>query len=711
MSLTDNTSNILRNDASDILDQIRKRAEDISTSEGSNFIFYNLSNPTNLTNPQVITMRKNDNFLPSEITKNSHIHFKKRKTRNISLPYRRRKEMGDNTISNLHDQFLINEEIKRLILRKNENITFNHSHKKLENPKPNKKEFFQLTRVRKPGNALRKNRSLNIIGEEGKDIWDKLKDNIKHKKDKIIRVNENKNTLVKQYISETKDFQLMKFIHKNKIEKLNMLVNLKQSEMDTLNSNIESLENSKDLIMTNYDKKYIKYINYLKRHKDNEEKAYIDLLIKSGSIKKEIFRLQTKISKVHREKMLKLNLILLFIQIKEKIKKVPDMALILFGSPDINFNTNLTHLKRTIERDSIRKLSIFKNININNINETNLHSDDFTKIMKYKGKMIYSDADEVFYDLHKMEESVRKKIKENEELKIEIKNLKEKYKKIKEEVDYDPDDERRQHLNNILTKLKTQNEQLVTDLKTIIIKFNINKDKKLHKLNKLSIKISKNYLKPSSSASDILTFQGKRTNSRNQFFNSFQTSENSTIYNQKTIYTFKKYFSIENFDFNIASNLFLSCYNLYNTAKDNNSLDQDSKLEIDANRGSQTELENRTILKMIEYIFKVYTLLIKEKKIYLSDKQTKKKYEKIRDLVDKEKKRNRLIEGFKKGEEKQKEKLKNINFKKDKFIFISSHKIENKYYFKAQKDKKNKAILAEQKYIPGFEDFMYDVMV
>ena len=248
MSLTDNTSNILRNDASDILDQIRKRAEDISTSEGSNFIFYNLSNPTNLTNPQVITMRKNDNFLPSEITKNSHIHFKKRKTRNISLPYRRRKEMGDNTISNLHDQFLINEEIKRLILRKNENITFNHSHKKLENPKPNKKEFFQLTRVRKPGNALRKNRSLNIIGEEGKEIWDKLKDNIKHKKDKIIRVNENKNTLVKQYISETKDFQLMKFIHKNKIEKLNMLVNLKQSEMDTLNSNIESLENSKDLI-------------------------------------------------------------------------------------------------------------------------------------------------------------------------------------------------------------------------------------------------------------------------------------------------------------------------------------------------------------------------------------------------------------------------------------------------------------------------------
>ena len=160
MSITDNTSNILRKDASDILSQIRKRAEDISTSEGSNFIFYNLSNPTNLTNPQIITIRKNDNFLPSEIAKNSNRHFKKRKTRNISIPYRRRKEMDDNSISNLHDQFLINEEIKRLILRKKENITFNKSYKQLENSKPNKKEFFQLTRIRKLGNTRRRERNL-----------------------------------------------------------------------------------------------------------------------------------------------------------------------------------------------------------------------------------------------------------------------------------------------------------------------------------------------------------------------------------------------------------------------------------------------------------------------------------------------------------------------------------------------------------------------
>ena len=94
MSITDNNSNILRKDASDILDQIRKRAEDISTSEGSNFIFCNLSNPTNLTNPQIITLRKNDNLITSELSKNSNRRPTKKRTRNKSRPYRRNKEKG-----------------------------------------------------------------------------------------------------------------------------------------------------------------------------------------------------------------------------------------------------------------------------------------------------------------------------------------------------------------------------------------------------------------------------------------------------------------------------------------------------------------------------------------------------------------------------------------------------------------------------------------
>ena len=712
MSLTDNNSNILRKNASDILDQIRKRAEDISTSEGSNFIFHNLSNPTNLTNPQIISLRNNDQLMQSEATKISNKNFKKRRTRNIPRPYKRMKEVDDETIINLHDQFLISEDIKRLILRKGEKIIFNKSYKKPENLDSNKNELFQLTNIKKHGKTLKKNRTLDIFGEEGKEIWDKLAENIRNKREKIIRVNDRKNTKVLDYITRTKNIQLLRYIHKNKKEKLNILVNLRTSEINTLNDNIESLENSKDLMMTNYDKKYIKYINYLKKQKDKEEKAFIDLLIKSGSIKKEIFKLQTKISKVHREKMLKLNLILLFIQIKERIKTVPDIAFILFGAADKNKNKNLTLLKKDLSRQSVRRLSLYKDIDINKINEKNLYSNDTKKIMKYKGKLMYNDPDEVFYDLSQIEESLRRKIIENEDLKFEIKGLNEEYNHLKEEDQDGQEDEKVKHLQNILNRVMYQNEQLQSELNSIIVKYNINNDTKFHKLNNILTNINKTYLKKSSSSNDILTFQDNRTDTNNQFFNTFQMNENSPMYNPKTILTFKKYFSIEKFNFNTASNLFLSCYNLYNTTKDNFFLEQDLKFDVTIQRGSSKEPEKKTILKMVEYIASVHSLLIKERNIYLSDKILKKKYEKIKELCEKEKRRKKIIDDLKKNEEKRREKLKKLNFKKDKFIYISTHKIENKYFFKAQKDKKTKAInLAQNKKPPGFEDFMYDVMV
>ncbi len=59
----------------DILEQIKKKSEEISTSDASIKLLQNLSNPTNLTNPQIITslshnknevsIRKNIDVLPS----------------------------------------------------------------------------------------------------------------------------------------------------------------------------------------------------------------------------------------------------------------------------------------------------------------------------------------------------------------------------------------------------------------------------------------------------------------------------------------------------------------------------------------------------------------------------------------------------------------------------------------------------------------------
>ena len=115
----------------------------------------------------------------------------------------------------------------------------------------------------------------------------------------------------RDYISTSKNISLLKFIRKNKIEKLNLLVNIQKSELNILNNNMESLENNKEAIITNYKHKYVTYINYLLKQKDSEEKKNIDLIIESSKIRKEIKQIQSKINKVQKEKTDKLNLILL----------------------------------------------------------------------------------------------------------------------------------------------------------------------------------------------------------------------------------------------------------------------------------------------------------------------------------------------------------------------------------------------------------------
>lgn len=706
MSTTDNNSNILRKDASDIFDQIRKKAEDISTSEGSNRIFHNLSNPTNLTNPQIITIRKIDNFHNSEVYKNNN-RLNKVKTRNVDQRFKPGKSSSQSIRTDLTEQLLINEQIKRLILRKKQKSIFdeNSGGQKLSN----------YTQTRNLGKQMKKNKTMEPIGEEEKGLWARLKDGKYNKKEKIVRVNKRKYITTRDYITRTKNIQLLKFIRKNKIEKLNMLVNIRKSELDTLNSNLESLENNKEAIMTNYNKKYVTYISYLLRQKDQEEKNFINLIIQSGKIRKEIAQLQTRINKVHREKMEKLSLILLFIQIKERIRELPEGAIKLFGTSDENLNKE-NKIKKSPKKELSKRLTLKKRIiSANQLRENLMNNEDLKKIMQYKGKLIYNDVFEFDYDYSQLEEKMRKKIKHSENLKNDIKEMNNKMKIIEENIKNDPNEEARKHLIYVLNDLKFKNEELISELHSLKIKFNIpNSDNNPFKSRNL-VNIKNAKITHSSSATDIYnpsdTIQTFKAKTEKNFFNTIFANNFDNMYSPKTMLSFKKYFTIENFDFNKASNLFLSCYNIYNIAKDNFFPEKDLKFNIDIKRGFSAEPEKETILKMIEYIQNVLSLLIKEKNMYLSNKKLRKKYEKIRDLLDEDKRRMNFINSFKKDEEKRKSRLKQLTLKKEKVRFIPTHKIENKYFFKTQKEKISKAInLAELKREPTFEDFMFDVV-
>ena len=249
---SNNSSHILKNNASDIFEQIKKKAEDLSTSEGSIPLFQNLSNPTNLTNPQIITLRKVATFENTEDSKNKS---KINKSRN-KIPIMKKVK---SEISELHDEFLISEQIKKLILQKEPKRIFD---------KPKKRTYVGYYK-KKSHEKDRKNKTLEEI-YNNEDVWTKLKKINTISKDKQVRVNKRKNITAREYVSHTKDIQLMKYINKNKIKRLNMLTNLKKTELDSISNTIMSLENNKDFITNNYNEKYAAYVNYLKKKKDEE---------------------------------------------------------------------------------------------------------------------------------------------------------------------------------------------------------------------------------------------------------------------------------------------------------------------------------------------------------------------------------------------------------------------------------------------------------
>ena len=722
MTTSNNNSNTLRKDISEMIEQLRKKVEDISTSEGSNQLFYNLSNPTNLTNPQIITLRKNEYLPNSEITNNSNNNYTKIKTRNLTNRHIREKDIDENTYSELHDHFLINQQIKKLKLNKKNKTIFNNSYKNSDYQTLNKDVFYHTNR-RILGRKFNKNNTMDIIGEEGNKFYDKFNEKNDDKKEKEIRVNVRRHITTIDYISRTKNIQLLKYIKKNKLKKLNILVNMKKVEMDTLNNNMESLGNNRDLINTNYEKKYVIYLGYLKRRKDKEEKKDIDLLIQQSNIRKEIFQIQTKINKVQKEKTLILNLILLFIQIKEKMKKLPENASLFFGASandinNINFlninNININLNNNGKLKGINKRLSLKRRMTFNKILETIMNSEDMKKIMQYKGKNIYNDVNGIEDDLNQMEEKVRKNIEISENIKNEIKILTWQLKQIKEEMKNSPEKNKKHYLKHILNDLLYKNQQLKIELKSIKIKYNIGTNTIDNTKNFHSKNIKKPKLKQISSAIDMFhfpkTFKNYITNSGNGFFNNSLTNKSNSIYSSKEIISFKKDFSIKKFDFNKASNLFLSCYILYNTSKNNLFLEKNLNFDITIEKGSLLSIETSTILKMIEYIDNVYNLLIKQKNMYMSNKGLKKKYEKLRDFIDKESRRKKLINDFKEDEVKKKKKLKQLDLNKYKTRFISSRKVENNFFFKSQKEKIAAFNLAKFRKAPTIEDFLYDVI-
>ena len=675
---SNNSSHILKNNVSDIFEQLKKKAEDMSTSEGSIHIFQNLKNPTNLTNPQIISLRKVGTYENSEDSRNKS---KLNKSRNKVHSMKRVKS----DISELHDEFLISEQIKKILLRKEPKLVFDKV----------KKRIYDDYSKKSVKEKDKKNKTIEKL-YNNEDVWTKLKKINNISKDKIVRINKRKNISARDYVSDTKDIQLMKYIQKNKIERLNMLTNLKKTELNSVSNTILSLENNKDFIINNYNEKYASYVNYLKKRKDEEEKNNFDLFLTSEKIRKEISQLQLRYNKKKKEKNYMVNMALLLIQIKEKMRTIPPKAVSLFES---NMNSLDGH-RRGIKKPK----TVFTKTN------KIFFDEEINKIMKYRGRVIYKDIFEFDYDYQQIEDRVRNKFKEKEKLDIEIADLKEEYNKVKEEAAFDPYAEDKNELNKAINKLKVKNEELKQEIISLKLKFS---DAKYNILTK-----KKHILKHSTSTLSV------RNNSINNIGNESIINKdnnfffkNSNIYydNYSTLYGFKSIYTLNNFNFNKmidVSDLYMSCFKLYKTSKNNLFEKIEINFDVEKNMKSPKINEDLVIIKMLEYIDQIVTLLIIQKNHCMSDVNLKKKYEKVRNLLERDKRRMKFINNLREEEEKQKLKIQELEIKKNKANYIPSKKSEYKYYFKAQKDHLIKIKkLTELRKPPTFEDFMHDIMV
>ena len=670
---SNNSSNILKRDASDIFEQIKKKAEDLSTSEGSIPLFQNLSNPTNLTNPQIISLRKHPAYVENlDDSKNKS----KTKTRNIRLIKRVKSE-----ISELHDEFLLSQQIKKLILQKEPKKVFD---------KPKKRAYDILKGV-KTKEKDKKNKTIEPINKKNEDIWSRLKKIPYIPRDKkLIRVNKRKNISARDYITNTKEIQLMKYINKHKIERFNMLSNLKRTELDSITNTITSLENNKDFILNNYKEKYTSYVNYLNKRRDEEEKNNFNLYLTEEKIKREISQLQFRFNKKKKEKNFMINIILLFIQIKEKMTKISDNSILV-----LDYNL----------LDGQRRLMQRQKTNLNEFSQI-VYNEDINKILKYKGKPIYNDVSEFDYDYHQIEDRVHNKFKQNEKIKLEIEQLKEEYNKLKIEGEYDPEAEDKKERIILINKLKDKNKELTEEIISLKVKF---ADEKHNILTK-----KKHVLKHSSSTLSLKRKSNINFDNINKNNNNFFNVSNTYYDNYTTLYGFKNIYTLSNFNFNKmrdVSDLYHSCYKLYKTAKDNLFDEIEINFTFENSMKSTKINEDLVIIKMLEYIDQVVTLLIIQKNRYLSENNLKKKYEKIKNLMERDKRRMRFINHFQEEEEKQRLKIQELELKKNIVPYIPSKKIENYYYFKARKDHLIKIKhLAELKKPPTFEDFLYDIM-
>ena len=476
------------------------------------------------------------------------------------------------------------------------------------------------------------------------------------------KINIGKNIRLLDYINKTREYHLIKYSLNLKKERVNKIINAKQSEINSINDTIKTLKKYEKKFNDEYYIKYNKYLKIIERQIEEEKKINHNLMLKINDIKKEIFIIESKIQKTQFEKEKMSRWFFLQIQVKEKIKDFP----IYYKEVIDNYVPKNIEKKKTNKVKSNKKYS----------------DEELSKIKAYKYKIIFESADEFLNEFDKITELTLQNLKKNELIKEEVEKVK------KEQNDILFNTIKTKQLEN--NKMKNTIEKLNT-LKNNYKK-NLNKKKELE--SRKNPKEKK--LKEIQSTENIFKYNQKKNmnTTKKILFNSLST-EHLTGKNKTNNYSmlYNKIYEIFEITLSFGNNVENLNLNLFTNHDISNKIND--------------TVENKMLI-MLEYIEIILNILIEINNKYKNDKNLNKEFKKANINVEHYNRHKKYLKQIEDLKEKRNDVIQKIQKRINKKFFLPHRRMNHNFRTKNKFDLDNLSQKNKEAYLT-LNDFMYDI--
>ena len=296
--------------------------------------------------------------------------------------------------------------------------------------------------------------------------------------DKLIKDKNNRINIIKErvndFMGKTRKKQFDKLALNSKKELWVRIQEVNQNKMEYIDDRIKSFETWKKLNHDFFDEKIGDYLKFLMYKKEYEKNKCEDYLQQIADIKKELNRLESKMSKIEQERYNILRWVFFQIKLKEKKTKLHVYYKLILENISIidKYYENKQKKEKTVELPANRSNTLSKSVYINSPKKRHPHkktnkatspaqnSDkekekkeegislepellaflskeenkkEYLRIKEYKNNLIYKNADEFFERLQSIEQEDLRLIEKNDYTQEKLYQMKMELEKAKKE--------------------------------------------------------------------------------------------------------------------------------------------------------------------------------------------------------------------------------------------------------------------------------------